>query len=104
MKRRAVPSSDKSIDSAEVQLAAAVILRALTDAGVEEGDGIVRRDANLEKAQAIRFLTASSGEWAISRNFWCGLAGINADALTERLSAIFQTSPADDAEEPVEAR
>lgn len=55
-----------------VRLARAVIASAIQDARNHE-------DARL-------FLTADSGEWKRSRDFWCEVACVNSDALRERFA------------------
>ena len=72
-----------STDSAEVQLAAAVLLRALADAGSRNTDHPAGGNGGLEEAEALSFLTEPGGEWAASRRFWCTMAGIDANAFHE---------------------
>lgn len=85
----------------ERQLAASVVLQALEDLHAAEPARPREQTAKAirewrgrvsawrrEKDEAERFLTADSGEWAKSRERWCALAGIDADAVREKASVL----------------
>lgn len=63
--------------SVDRTLALAVIERAILDAQLM-GEGSER---SMIRREALQFLTATSGEWARSRKFWCAQAGIETSWL-----------------------
>lgn len=72
------------------QLACAVIDQAVTDAfGVRlrdtRTDGNAHKATLLERDQARRFLVSLEGEWRKARELWCALAGLDCDALRDRM-------------------
>lgn len=91
----------------EVQLAAAVIQRALEDAVTPDqrlaperliksaggprkvwAPGLRTRDRD----EAVRFLLAPAGTWAGARHEWCEIAGIDAGAVHQRALKIIPRS------------
>lgn len=63
-------------------LAASVLLQALNDAGLRSGAAAELRSINqLDKGEAISFLTAPAGEWKRSRDWWCAIAGRDSETL-----------------------
>lgn len=91
----------------EVQLAAAVIQRALEDAVTPDqrlaperviksaggsskvwAPGLRTRD----REEAVRFLLSPAGRWADSRREWCEIAGIDAGAVHTRALKIIPRS------------
>jgi hypothetical protein len=65
----------------EEHLAAAVLLKALSDAGITAGYGLAAAPA--ERSQAVEFLTASRGDWRAAREAWCEAANVDPDWLRE---------------------
>jgi hypothetical protein len=56
-------------------LAGGVLLTAINDAGLRSGSAEEMRSVHpVDRAEAISFLTATSGEWRRSREFWCLLS------------------------------
>jgi len=66
------------------ELARWVILQCLADAGIRDRGGHVGWDVSgTVKSEAISFLTASTGEWRRSREFWCYICDRDPNDLRE---------------------
>ncbi len=69
---------------AEQKLACAVVLRAVVDA---TGGSDLSATSDRERAQARSFCIAPEGPWRRAREFWCTIAGVDADGLRQRVLA-----------------
>jgi hypothetical protein len=84
----------------EESLASAVILQAIEDLRRPEPAKRPDKESRAyyeawkrERTEAIRFLTAETGDWAKSRAEWCALAGIEASRVrTQALNMIGQAA------------
>ena len=62
-------------------LAAGVIYQAWSDSGAGIVRGTRRAESRLDRAEAVRFLTADHGPWAQARKHWAEIAGVCPDLL-----------------------
>jgi len=79
-----------AIRSPERALAAAVVQQAIDDALASRNtthvlSASVPRGIDAEAARS--FLTSAGGDWAMAREVWCDVAGVNPDALRDRALA-----------------
>ena len=79
-----------SPEACERALAAAVVLLAIEDArcmAASASSRSGRRPSRSDVSMAWQFLTAARGQWAESRGRWCDAAGIDPEALRQRILA-----------------
>ena len=72
-------------------LAAGIIYQAWADAGAGIVRGTGRAESEIDQHDAIRFLTAEHGPWALSRKNWAEIAGLCPAQLRQK--AIESLSP-----------
>jgi len=83
-------------------LASAIICQAWADARAGSVRGIHGGGSDRDKHEAIRFLTATFGPWAQSRQHWAEIAGICPDRLRQRtLEALGLDEPPEPAPAPL---
>ena len=70
-------------------LAAGILYQAWADAGIVRATG--RAESEIDQHEAIRFLTAEHGPWALSRKNWAEIAGVCPAQLRQK--AIESLSP-----------